>query len=245
MLYNEEIDEYCKKLKEKSDAFLASCGQHPLEVYRIEKFEPVPVAEKHWGKFYNGDSYVVLKQNERDYDIHYWDGEKASDDEIGCSAAFSVELSEVLKKPSRHHLELQHEETMLFSSHFKSGIQYLEGGVESGFKHVEPETYPKRLLMVQGARYPRVFEVPASNESINEGDCYILDMGMTLYFWSGVDANMHEKTKALEVATGIKNDDRKSKPKLVYPRDVGGDVEDAFWAELEGGKPDVIKPMKA
>jgi gelsolin len=106
MLYNEEIDEYCKKLREKSDAFLANCGKHPLEVFRIENFEPVPVDEKHRGKFYNGDSYVVLKQNERDYDIHYWDGEKASDDEIGCSAAFSVELSEVLKKPSRHHLEL-------------------------------------------------------------------------------------------------------------------------------------------
>jgi len=57
----EEIDAYCKQLAEKADAFLHSCGKHPLEVYRIENFTPPPVPEKHWGKFYNGDSYVVLK----------------------------------------------------------------------------------------------------------------------------------------------------------------------------------------
>jgi hypothetical protein len=69
-------------------------------------------------------------------------------------------------------------------------------------------------------------------------------MGMKLYFWAGLDANMHEKTKALEVATGIKNDDRKSKPKLYYPREAGPEIEAEFWAELEGGKPDKIKPCK-
>jgi len=42
-LYNEEIDAHMKMLAEKADAFLASCGKDPLEVYRIEKFEPVPV----------------------------------------------------------------------------------------------------------------------------------------------------------------------------------------------------------
>lgn len=30
------------------------------------------------GKFYDGDSYVIIKRNEKDYDIHYWHGKHAS-----------------------------------------------------------------------------------------------------------------------------------------------------------------------
>ena len=67
-------------------------------------------------------------------------------------------------------------------------------------------------------------------------------MGMELYFWVGTDANMHEKQKGLEVAVGIKNDDRMSKPNLFYPREVHGEVEDKFWSLIDGGKPETIKP---
>lgn len=47
-------------------------------MYRIEKFEPVRQDPEFHGKFYDGDSYVILKMNEKDYDIHYWHGKNAS-----------------------------------------------------------------------------------------------------------------------------------------------------------------------
>ena len=79
ILYGEEIAEYAAKLREKSDAFFAQAGQKPLEVYRIEQFEPVIQAEEHHGKFYDGDSYVVLKnKDELAYEIHYWHGKNAT-----------------------------------------------------------------------------------------------------------------------------------------------------------------------
>jgi Gelsolin repeat len=124
----------------------------------------------------------------------------------------------------------------LFLSYFKSGIFYLEGGVESGFKHVEPETYTTRLLLIKGKRYPRVFSMPVEANSLNEGDAFVLDNGMTIYFWAGKEANSHEKLKACEIAVAIKNNERKSKAKLFYPQDQGGQVEEEFWALL-GGKP--------
>ena len=101
---------------------------------------------------------------------------------------------------SRHHLEEQEMETDLFMSYFKAGLFYLEGGVESGFRHVEPETYEPRLLHVKGKRYPRVFSVPVSASSLNDGDCFVLDLGLQLYCWFGAQANMFEKAKAGEIA---------------------------------------------
>jgi hypothetical protein len=41
VLYSEQITEYVAKLREKSDAFFAAAGKQPIEVYRIEKFEPI------------------------------------------------------------------------------------------------------------------------------------------------------------------------------------------------------------
>jgi hypothetical protein len=132
------------------------------------------------------------------------------------------------------------EETTLFLSLFKSGIFYLEGGVESGFKHVEPKTYEKKLYIVKGKRYPRVFTLEAKASSLNEGDVFILDMGMKLYFWPGHECNVNEKGKGMEILINIKNAERGGHPVTLYPRD-DAECEGDFWAEL-GGKPDQINP---
>lgn len=128
----------------------------------------------------------------------------------------------------------------MFQSYFKNGIFYLEGGVESGFKHVEPTVYEKRLLMVKGKRYPRIFPMKLEANSINEGDVFILDLGMKMYFWPGTEANVNEKVKGMEILFNIKNSERGGNPEHFYPRDDTR-YEDEFWAEL-GGKPDVINP---
>ena len=74
ILYGDERDEYMKQLRAKADAFFAQAGTENLEVYRIEQFEPKRQPNDHHGKFYDGDSYVVLKLNDKAWDIHYWHG---------------------------------------------------------------------------------------------------------------------------------------------------------------------------
>jgi hypothetical protein len=96
-----------EKLIAESKAFMASCGKDPMEIYRIEKFVPTPQAAETYGKFFEGDSYVVLKKGDKEYDIHYWHGKECTADEMGCSAAFTVQLSGVLPMASSHHLEEQ------------------------------------------------------------------------------------------------------------------------------------------
>ena len=110
-----------------------------------------------------------------------------------------------------------HEETDLFLSYFKKGIQYLHGGVGSGFKHVVPDVHEARLLRVRGRRYPRVFPVPITSSSLNEGDVFVLDLGDQLYYWAGKDCNEFEKVAALNFAINVKNNERKGKAVLHYP----------------------------
>jgi hypothetical protein len=106
-LYNEEISEYATKLRENSEAFFAQAGREDIEIYRIENFTPVAVDPEFHGKFYMGDSYVIVKnKDQKAYDIHFWHGCEATSDEMGSSAALAVQLSDRLPMQSRHHLEL-------------------------------------------------------------------------------------------------------------------------------------------
>jgi hypothetical protein len=77
-------------------------------------------------------------------------------------------------------------------------------------------------------------------DSLNEGDVFILDLGMKLYFWPGKECNVNEKVKGMEVLVNIKNGERGGHPIPYYPRDDAA-AEAEFWAEL-GGKPDTINP---
>ena len=64
----------------------------------------------------------------------------------------------------------------MFLSYFKGGLFYLEGGIESGFKKVSALEHEPRLMLVKGGRNPRVFPRKITAESLNEGDCFILDL---------------------------------------------------------------------
>ena len=71
----------------------------------------------------------------------------------------------------------------LFSSYFRAmgGVQYLEGGVASGFNHVEHDVYEPTLLHIKGRRNTRTKQVPVHVSSLNQGDAFILDLGLKLF----------------------------------------------------------------
>ena len=89
-LESEEQIERSKKLCEAAQEFMKSCGKETIEIYRTEKFVPTLQSIETHGKFYEGDSYVVLKKDEKEYNIHYWHGKECTSDEMGTSAAFTV-----------------------------------------------------------------------------------------------------------------------------------------------------------
>ena len=72
-----------------------------LCIWRIEDFQVVPWPKEAYGRFYDGDSYIVLNASKPDlksdavrFDIHFWLGKNTSQDEAGTAAYKTVELDE-------------------------------------------------------------------------------------------------------------------------------------------------------
>ena len=157
----------------------------------------------------------------------------------------TVELDQSLGDEPVQHREVQNHESSAFMALFKEGLQYLPGGIASGFKHVdEAGEHRLRLLHVKGRRQIRVAEVACNASSMNEGDVFILDGYMELYQWNGKDASRLEKTKAMQMIQKIRDQERGGSAKITVI-DQGKDDDTAFWAKMGVSKPAKINSASA
>lgn len=79
-------------------------------------------------------------------------------------------------------------------------------------------------------------EVECKREKMNEGDAFVLDLGLTIYVWRGAECNKYESAKAVEVSGAIKNE-RGAKPKVILFKDAEEEEKKAFWEALGGEGP--------
>ncbi|KAJ8437041.1 hypothetical protein Cgig2_025888 [Carnegiea gigantea] len=191
-------------------AFQGAGSKPGLEIWRIENFQPVPLPKSDYGKFYSGDSYIVLHTSSGKggaylYDIHFWLGKDTSQDEAGTAAIKTVELDVSLGGKAVQHRELQGHESDKFLSYFKPCIIPLEGGVASGFKKPEEEEFETRLYLCHGKRAVKVKQVPFARSSLNHDDVFILDTKDKIYQFNGANSNIQERAKALEVVQFLKD----------------------------------------
>jgi gelsolin len=132
----------------------------------------------------------------------------STQDEYGTAAYKMVELDDKLKRAAVEHRETQGHESEKFCSYFNN-VTYLEGGVESGFNHVEPDKEHPQLYHIKGNRRAgtlRLTQEPLRKDAMNSGDVFILTTGASeVYLWVGKSANMDEKAKGVEVAQGFCN----------------------------------------
>ncbi|KAK4371484.1 hypothetical protein RND71_010959 [Anisodus tanguticus] len=196
-------------VKALDPAFQGAGQRVGTEIWRIEDFQPVPLPKSDYGKFYSGDSYIVLQTTSGKggaylYDIHFWLGKDTSQDEAGTAAIKAVELDVVLGGRAVQHREIQSHESDKFLSYFKPCIIPLEGGVASGFKTPEEEEFETRLYICKGKRVVRMKQVPFSRSSLNHDDVFILDTKDKIYQFNGANSNIQERAKALEVIQYLK-----------------------------------------
>ncbi|OQR92154.1 villin [Thraustotheca clavata] len=212
-------------------------GQRPgLVAWRIEKMVPVPV-KKDLHKLHSGDSYIFLmtvqKGSSLSWNIHFWLGKDTSQDESGVAAYKTVELDESLGGGPIQYRECQGHESELFLSYFKkTGLEYLAGGVDSGFKQVVRDQYETILFQVKGKRTVRVNQVPTKNSSLTKDDVYILDLGLEIFVWNGPTANRQEKAKALDFVRQVNNNERGGRAQITFLDDEP--KNEKFWKTLGG-----------
>uniref|UniRef100_A0A4W6FXD7 Advillin n=1 Tax=Lates calcarifer TaxID=8187 RepID=A0A4W6FXD7_LATCA len=196
-------------------------------IWRIEKMELVQIPEKSFGNFYEGDCYVLLSTQKMSsslsYDIHYWIGSQSSQDEQGAAAVYTIQLDEFLGSTPVQHREVQNHESDTFRGYFKQGIIYKKGGIATGMRHTETNTYDvKRLLHVKGKKRVIATEVEMSWSSFNLGDVFLLDIGKTIVQWNGPKSNRKEKLKGMMLAKDIRDRERGGRAEV---RVVEGDAE--------------------
>jgi gelsolin len=238
-----------KKVREAAahgDPAWATCGKEVgLQIWRIEKFTVKAWPKNQYGSFYSGDSYIVLRTFQKapnapfSYDVHFWLGDHTTQDEYGTAAYKTVELDDYLKGLPVQHRETQGNESKLFLSYFTPpGLRIMDGGVESGFRHVKPEEYKPRLLHVKGiGNNIRVIQVDLHLGSLNSGDVFILDQGLKVFQFNGAKSAGQERMKAAQVVRAI-DDERGSKVEVIVSEEPADDATFVeFWTILGGKGP--------
>uniref|UniRef100_A0A673Z6P2 Villin-1 n=1 Tax=Salmo trutta TaxID=8032 RepID=A0A673Z6P2_SALTR len=171
-----------------------------LQIWRIE------VREQHIFPF---DIPTKKINSSFTYDIHFWLGKDTSNDEQGAAAIYTTLMDEHLGGVAVQHREAQGYESDTFRGYFKQGIIYKKGGVASGMKQVETNTYNiRRLLHVKGKKHVVAGEVDMSWSSFNKGDVFLLDLGNLIIQWNGPKSNRMEKLKGMNLAKDIRDRER-------------------------------------
>ncbi|XP_027624270.1 villin-like protein isoform X1 [Tupaia chinensis] len=200
----------------EGDSLPAIHSQRELHVWIIENLKTVPVPERAYGNFFEEHCYVVLHipQNPKatqgtSSDLHYWIGKKAGAEAQGAAGAFVQRLGETLGGPTVQHREAQGHESDCFRSYFRAGILYRKGGLASGLKHVETNTYNiPRLLHIKGTKHVSAAEVALSWSSFNRGDVFLLDLGKVMIQWNGPQTSISEKSRGLALTYSIRDRER-------------------------------------
>jgi gelsolin len=244
-LFGSPLEKEIKKNAAQGEPAWKTVQKTPgINVWRVEKFKIVPWPKERYGQFYSGDSYIVLHTYKKDdkilYNVHFWLGEHTTLDEAGTAAYKTVELDDYLDGLPVQFREVQGSESDCFLKLFDK-FEILSGGVETGFKHVEPEKYKPRLLHIKGKLNKTICrQVPATTDSLNQGDVFILDIGLKLYTFQPNGAGAGEKAAASQLTRAI-DDQRGSKVEIHTFNYDDNDAHAQFFWQFLGGK----KPIKS
>mmetsp|Transcript_15157 Transcript_15157/g.31190 ORF Transcript_15157/g.31190 Transcript_15157/m.31190 type:complete len:383 (+) Transcript_15157:4177-5325(+) len=169
-------------------------------VWRVENFQIKPWPNDQYGQFFKGDSYIVLQSVGSDpanlkHDVHIWIGSESTQDEYGTAAYKMVEADEYLEGAAVQHRQIEGREADDFV-HCFDHLQYLKGGIQSGFRHVVP-TVEKPFFFKfrrRAGKKGELVQVPMSVGSMDSKTSFLLYANKsTVWAWQGRDCKPFDK----------------------------------------------------
>lgn len=220
-LFGSDVEKGVKRDAARQEPAWAGSGEKVgLEIWRINKFKVEKWPAEDYGKFFSGDSYIILNtyknpdEDDLEYDLHFWIGKYSTQDEYGTAAYKTVELDTFHNDKPVQHREIQGNESGTFRTYFPKGIQLMKGGAASGFRHVKPTEYQPRLFQFVGTTYANtvIKEVGLYKQCLNDHDVFVLDNGLTITQINTPNCDKDEKVKAMHFVQKLK-EERNGRPK--------------------------------
>ncbi|KAG7371288.1 gelosin/severin like protein [Nitzschia inconspicua] len=236
-LIGSDIDRKVKAAAAAGEAAWQGIGRKEgTKVWRIEQFQVKEWPEDQYGMFYRGDSYIVLntyKQGDAlKHDIHIWIGSESSQDEYGTAAYKMVEADEFLGGAPVQHRQVEGSECTKFANYFNV-LEYLDGGVESGFRKVVATPEKPLFFRVTSitAKTVKMIQVPMAKSSMNNRDSFILYAGDDkVWCWHGENARPIEKAGSNTWA------EKMCTKGTAVVLDQGDDEDAEFWSYIGDGQ---------
>ncbi|KAK3140694.1 hypothetical protein QOZ80_5AG0404440 [Eleusine coracana subsp. coracana] len=228
-------------MKGVDDAFLGVGDKPGLDIWCIVSDILVPIAKSLHGKFYTGNSYIVLntaelKNGVRWHDIHYWVGEEAKEEDCLVASDKAVELDAALGSHAAQYRETQGEESDKFLSYFKPCFIPVQGSFSSHLKG-SGGSNGTTMFKCEGEHVARVTQVPFSRSSVDHKSVFIVDTPLKIFLFSGCNSSIQTRAKALDVVKHLKENQHAGRCEIATIEDgklVGDPDAGDFW-NLFGG----------
>ncbi|KAF9664747.1 hypothetical protein SADUNF_Sadunf16G0050200 [Salix dunnii] len=179
------------------------------EIWRIENFQPFPLPKSDHGKFYMGDSYIVLQTTPGKggaylYDIHFWIGKDTTQPSCNFFPAVILLLLFACYL-SLHDCFCDLDDGKLDTESDSGEFWVLFGGFAPIGKKVAneddiiPETTPAKLYSITGGEV-KIVEGELSKGLLENNKCYLLDCGAEIFVWVGRVTQVEERKAASQAA---------------------------------------------
>eukprot|EP01052_Picozoa_sp_SAG31_P016737 SAG31_NODE_1120_length_9805_cov_8.220173_7_plen_236_part_00 len=209
------INAAIKQFGVMSDHFqFCGAGADPgLEVFRLESRVPMPWPKEMYGRFHEGDCYILLRSDRGlqspanralTYSLHFWLGKDSTPEARAAAAQKTSELDDSLVRGTPvQHREIQEYESSLFLSYFHMGIEYLPGGFDSP-RPLVGQPFELRMLCIKGLHRMRAKMVKPHASSLSENAIFLLDTGPVIYQWNGKAVSQKSITRAMDFSVRLR-----------------------------------------